>query len=308
MLPGFPILPEDDSAFEGAPLAHGGAIYVASRRGGARSVAYVTCHDALTGRLKWRREVCAGETLGQGSLPEVSHQLLTLAEDTLYFNTHMGVVAALDAHDGELLWITRYPRSGRVLNPSDRVDLHTFRDLTPCLFHRDRVMVAPADCDRLFALEAATGKLLWATPPEGAVDAVHLLGVGRGNLIASGEYLHWLDADTGRMLASFPENGNLGFGRVRPEPHGCGRGVLAGGAIYWPTNNGVLVFDQALDTRLGRGQPRMRDVFHLETDGESFRGANLLAVGGFVVAATSDKLLVYQGYRADAPSGPTAGE
>jgi len=59
--------------------------------------------------------------------------------------------------DGAIRWLTEYPRVDLQNENPDRNTQHLFRDLTPCLLHRDLVIVAPLDCDRLFALDANTG-------------------------------------------------------------------------------------------------------------------------------------------------------
>ncbi len=299
MLPGFPLRLEPDWAFEGAPIADAGSLYVALRRNGVRSQLYVASYDARSAQLRWKRKVCSAETAGQGRLPEITHALLTLHENTIYCNTNMGAVAALDQQTGGLLWAARYPRQRRLTTQSDRVDLHYFRDLTPCLLHHDMVITAPADCDRIFALEASSGQLLWATPPEGAVDAVHLLGVAQNNLLVSGEYLYWLNVYTGRIMTYFPQNGSLSFGRVRPQPHGMGRGLLAGDRVYWPTAENVFVFQAALreETLLGgrRGwRPQRIDNWRLNFHGRSVAGGNMILADGFLLMAGADKLTAWK--------------
>ena len=41
------------------------------------------------------------------------------------------------------------------------MDAHWQRDLNPCLFDHGRLYVAPADSPRVYALDAATGQILW---------------------------------------------------------------------------------------------------------------------------------------------------
>ena len=51
-------------------------------------------------------------------------------------------------------------------------------------------MVAPSDSDRIFALEATSGNLLWETDlPRGSLDAVHLLGIS-DDIVLSTFYRH----------------------------------------------------------------------------------------------------------------------
>jgi hypothetical protein len=72
-----------------------------------------------------------------------------------------------------------------------------------------------------------------------ADDAVHLLGVGKDNLIASGDGLWWINVYTGKVTGHFPES-------LPPAPpFGYGRGLLAGDRVYWPTRDYLYVFDQS---------------------------------------------------------------
>ena len=54
--------------------------------------------------------MASAETPGRGMTYEVTHNLLTLAGDSIYFNTNLGAVAAISARDGRLQWVSLYPR------------------------------------------------------------------------------------------------------------------------------------------------------------------------------------------------------
>ena len=62
-------------------------------------------------------------------------------------------------------WVSLYPRDRR----GDLLQLapHWQRDLNPCLFDRGTLLVAPADSPRIFALDAATGQILWQSGTRG---------------------------------------------------------------------------------------------------------------------------------------------
>ena len=192
---------EEGWAFDGAPVVAGARLFVTMRRNDIRPQAHVACFDTTTGRMRWRRFVCAAETPARGTLAECTHTLLTLAGGTIYVNTNLGAVASLAVEDGRINWLSLYPRvrSGNLL----RMDAHWQRDLNPCLFDHGRLYVAPADSPRLYALDAATGQILWPgrrddrpaeTPVQDPLDdVVHLLGVSGDCLIASGHKLYWID-------------------------------------------------------------------------------------------------------------------
>lgn len=272
-------LPDDPSwAFEGSPIVEGGNVYVGMRRSGVQPQAFVACFDAERGRLRWRKFVCAAETPAQGQYEELTHNLLTLAEGVIYYNTNLGAVAALDARDGQIRWIMRYERA-KTVDLGNRAK-HFYRDLTPCVYDRGQIYVAPSDSQSILALDAPTGIVVWECPwPD---DVVHLLGVSGGRLLASGDRLWWIDVLTGKITEppgkrekvaeSFPAQGS---------PKGLGRGVLVGDKVYWPTWDKIYVFDQNTD--------RQEEPIDLVARGAT--GGNLLAIDGLLLIATHDKLM-----------------
>ena len=308
-LEGFPIRPEAANwSFEGTPVSDGALLYVAMRRSdGARSQIYVAAFELPTtataiddedddsrptGRIKWRTRVCSAATLGEvtGS-DELSHLLLTLRDGTLFLNTNAGVVSAVRASDGRLLWALKYPRSEFRSADPNRGEQHFFRDLAPCLAYSDLVIAAPADSDRIFAVDAASGQLAWTLPPGAAADAVHLLGVGHDTLLASGDRLYWLDVRTGRILCQFPAGGPSGAGQAASSPRGLGRGVLAAGHVYFPTRENIYVFDQRpVKTDFG-WQPRL--VREIQLVPRGITGGNLVIADGILLIATGDRLVAF---------------
>jgi len=277
--------------FSGAPVTDGSRLYVAVRRTNqVRPEAHVACFDARSGRLCWRRFVCAADAQLPPH-PELAQNLLTMDEETLYLNTNLGVVAALRAEDGQVQWTVQYPRVDLQQPDPDRNELHLMRDLNPCLAYRGMVMVAPRDCQHLFCLDAITGTVLWATPAGQGADVVHLLGVGQGRLLASGECLYWFDIATGQLVCRFPASFQSGAGRARPSPRGYGRGLLAGDRVLWPTRQAIYVFQQrTIKTERGR-QPAL--IRRIELAGRGATGGNLLIADGVLLIAAADRLLAF---------------
>jgi outer membrane protein assembly factor BamB len=269
--------PDEKWAFEGSPLCDGENIYVGMRRSDVRPQAHVACFDAQNGKLKWRRLVSSAETPGQGQSNEITSNLLTLDAGRLYYNTNLGAVAALDAKSGRIEWLTIYPRAK--VGDSNELATHFYRDLTPCLYDHGKLFVAPADAEPLWALDAASGLLYWKTAP-GDDTPTQLLGVVGRHLWASGSKLYCIDIPTGKRPLYFPESSNRGL-------KSCGRGMLVGDRVYWPTANEIYVFDEKTCKRL-------RQPIELSARGapvqEQLHGGNLLAAGGFLFIVTNDKL------------------
>ncbi len=260
---------DDESwAFEGAPLSDGNHVYIALRRSDVRPQAYVACYDAQNGRELWRQFVCAAETPARGQAEEITSNLLTLAEETLYYNTNLGAVAALATADGHIHWLSQYERQtkGDLSQPPN----HFYRDLNPCLYHQGIVVAAPADSRAITAFDSATGQRLWATAEP--AEAVHLLGVRGRYLLASGERLWWIELATGRVMRRWPDGGSGG-------PRGYGRGILAGEEIFWPTRERIYIFNAETGTL-------SQEPIQLAALGAP--AGNLLALGNhFLIASAS---------------------
>jgi outer membrane protein assembly factor BamB len=97
--------------------------------------------------------VCSGAAQGRGQIDEMSHTLLTLAENRLYFCTNQGLAAALEAETGAIAWLAQYAR-GKIAGckPIGNV---IFARLS---MTRGTIYLAPMDTNAIFALDAGTGK------------------------------------------------------------------------------------------------------------------------------------------------------
>ena len=281
----WPIKPESSAwAFEGSPVSDGTHIYVAMRHSGARPQAHVACYEIATQRRLWRQLVCSADTpAGDGE--EITHNLLTLHEETIYYNTNLGAVAALSSSDGRVKLVNVYPRAtqGNHAKPTS----HFYRDLNPCVYYRSVVISAPSDSEGVFALDASTGQMVWESPL--LSDPIHLLGVTDGKLFASGASIHMLDALSGvHKNHAWPSQSN-------PDPPGFGRGVLAGGEVYRPTREQIEILDPRTLTPAGRQPLSLLN---------KAAGGNLVAAGDIVVITTADKIYIFNaGRSASTPSG-----
>ncbi|MCH8923408.1 MAG: PQQ-binding-like beta-propeller repeat protein [Planctomycetes bacterium] len=265
-------------AFEGSPVTDGTHIYVAMRQSGVRPQAHVACFDIASGRRLWRQKVCSADTPARDG-QEITHNLLTLHEETIYYNTNLGAIAALSTTDGQVKWANIYPRAKVNLN---QPPTHFYRDLTPCVFYRSVLIVAPSDHSGLFGLDAATGQLIWDSLLS---DPVHLLGTADGKLVASGKGIFLLDAMNGYFERFWPS-------RNHPDPPGFGRGLIAGNLVYRPTREEIEVLD------LGSLTPAARQPISLVGKAS---GGNLVAAGDLVVIATTEKLYIFGGAAPLAP-------
>ena len=201
-------------------------------------------------------------------------------------------MAAVSADDGRLLWLVKYPRATVRSGNPDVPEQHLFRDLNPCLAWKDLVIVAPSDCDRIFALEAMTGQLAWTLPPGAADDAVHLLGAVGDALVVSGDSLYWIDVHSGRLLTQFPRGKLGGSEQAAPSPRGFGRGIIAGNHILWPTRETIFIFDVKPALTDFGFQPRLAREIPLLPRGVT--GGNLVLAENVLLIATGDRLVAFQ--------------
>ena len=262
-------------AFEGSPVVAHGRVYVALHRNQPQTQTNVACYESETGKLLWTRKVCAAVADVDEGHNFVSHHLLTLAQNTVFYSTEMGAIAALDARNGLLQWVVTYERKEQ---NSRQYSNHMKQGLTPCLFHQGVVVAAPNDYEGLMAIDAQTGIMLWKRNLPGGVR--HLLGVGRGKLIVSGNRLWGLDLMKGGRV-------DWWMGSDDPETYGYGRGVLAEDVVFWPKRDEIFIVDQAT------GVIRRR-VALSALHGE--KGGNLTIADKYLLVAQPQRLVAFCEY------------
>lgn len=270
-------------AFDGSPVVDSGRVYVPVRRIHPQTQLQVACLDAETGRLVWSQEVCTAVTRIPEKYNLVGHHVLTLADGTLFYSTDTGAIAALDAETGLLRWVVTY--ESRVPEDPEVMGDPAERGLKPPVYHRGTVFASPNDTDAVMAIDAGTGLLKWQRELPDRIR--HILGVGAGRLIVSGDSLWGLEVETGRRVWGAPVHD--------PEFFGHGRGVLVGETVWWPTRETIEIRSQRT------GQPVMRQPINLRMKGAG--GGNLAIAGDALIAAGADRLIVFSetGRAAESP-------
>lgn len=259
-------------SFEGTPIVSGGRVYVSARRGFPEDEILVACFDADSSRLLWKRRVCASLRSPSDRFNLIGHNLLTLGDGRLYLSTGMGAIAALDTSDGRLIWMVTY-------QSNDDETTHELSDtrrhgLTPCVFYRGIVYVAPGDSKLLLALDATTGRPVWR---QSCPDQIlQMAGVADGRLILCGQSVWAVDTGTGQP--AWPEK--VGF--ADPAGRGYGHPALSHDFLYWPTRDEIL----RIDHRSGRVAGR---ILLRQDYGQS--GGNLVIADGRLLIAQPDGLV-----------------
>jgi outer membrane protein assembly factor BamB len=206
-------------SLEGAPVVRDGSVFiVASHVAQGRTTAVLHCYSAETGAPRWEVDLCEGPEFSPAAPERSRHYLLTEAGPLLVYASNAGAVVAVEADTGKRAWAVRY--AGRTPKAA------AGRGPCPAVAVRQRVYVAPSDLDRLLCLEAATGRSLWERE---AADVVHVYGVFEDQLLfATGSGLRTYQALTGADGWCRPGVGSLGS---------LGRGLLADGWVFWPTQD-----------------------------------------------------------------------
>ncbi len=277
------------AVFEGSPVADAHSVYVAVTDRVEMTASYVVCLDANTGDTRWIRYICEANANNDPISPtfEIAHRLLTLAGSTLYYQTNLGALAALDTETGSVRWLATYPWAGRggiggfngfgMMGGGGATPTQQ-RDLNPAIAHEGLVIIAPDETPRIFAFNSTTGELVWKSeviPDE--VKLSHLLGVAKGQLIATGDRVHWFDVKTGQQTHVFPDKPQVATG--------YGRGLLAGDRIYWPTKTEIHILDQASGLRAD-APIRLDQAYGVE-------GGNLAVGDGYLVVAQANSMVVF---------------
>lgn len=285
-------------AFEGSPVVDAQGVYVAVTEASTMTSFYVACLDPENGAPKWIRYLGEATSqfdnmVGMPATASIGSRLLSLDGSTLYYQTNLGAVGALDTETGGVRWVAAYPHVESRF-PGQGIG----RGLNPAIVHDGMVIIAPDDSPSLYAFDASTGTLLWKSDPLEKVE--HLLGVAKGRLFATGNWVWTIDVKTGKVIRYWPEAG-AGY-------EGHGRGILAGDCVYWPTKNEIHVLDQATGTRSDRGPIPLRSAFGIG-------GGNLSVGDGYLVVSNENSLVVFcqnsrliQRYRDEIAKAPDRAE
>lgn len=274
-------------SFEGTPVVDGNRLWVSARRGFPEEEIELACFDVESRQLVWRRRLCAVLRNNPEHYNVMGHRLLTLSDGRLIVETSAGAIAALDAETGRVLWLVAYEVIPRDDLPIDLNDPRR-HGLVPCVAAEGQIFAAPTDSNMIFCLDAATGRIIWQYKIGDRIQ--HLLGVFDGRLIASGRQLWALNVQHGRPI--WPEQR---VGSDDPRGHGYGRGVIAGGSIYWPLREEIW----RVDLRTGALQAR-----HAIQQALGETGGNLVIANGILLIAQAQRLVALGEPIAAPPAAP----
>ena len=281
-----------DYEFESAPLLLGDSLVTGiTRREGSTYVSRVICYDLRTGRRRWLSPVLStSPMLIDYAANRVSCSTVVHREGKLFYHASLGVVASLDLN-GRVEWITEYPRGELRDDPFAEDSPTGHRSFTPILLDDEFAYVAPADCDRIFALDSATGQLLWSTGAGNGRDIHAFVGITDQHLIAAGEYLYWINKFTGDVDCTTTRVSSSGRSRSDSSRVPAKPAAMDEHKIYWCQDREILVYRTSLADREIAPQPDLVDRIDLSPLGLS--AGNLVLSDQGLIIASSDRIALF---------------
>lgn len=252
--------------FTGPPVMLGDRIFLPVQTIDSSGLLAVACYSPTSGRLLWQTAVAS--ITANAERPA---DMLIAGSGKVYLPTDAGVVVALDAIDGQVAWARSYAR-GSSHAPNDLSQVSA-RSHGSYLLTAQALVCAPVDCPVIYALDPASGQLLWTN--QQAWNVEHLLGISAGRLVATGGQLWMLDPVSGATQFVWPDA--VGAGAT-----GSGRGCLAGGELFWPTKKVIYAFD------VNSGQQSRKPIPLAPLGDEG--GASVTPCGDGLLVATQGQL------------------
>lgn len=274
--------------FEGAPLIVGRRMYVGlSRRDDATLTSSLACYDVASGELIYETEVISSaRPLPAAPASRMASSLVSYREGMVYYHGDSGAVAAVDAEDGGILWLVRYPRAELDNSAYPRRRRAAGGRANPVALLGALAIVGPADLDRLMALDAFDGRMVWATGEAEADDADQVLGEVDGQIIVGGDSLYRLDRSTGTVMDRWPAGTTQQIHGALPQPRRQGRGLMAGQMVYWPTSEAIWVFDASTFVPVQKVDLRAIGML----------GGDLAAAAGMLVISDGRRVAAFEGH------------
>lgn len=299
VLDGYPATPhglgaeEEDRGWEieGVPLIVEGKLYVGlCRRDQAFVQVSLGCLDLASGRWLYHTPpLLVARPLGLASTSRIGQALVSYREGIVYYHGDCGGVLAIDGENGDLLWSLRYQRAEMEDGGYPRQRRAAQRQSSPPAIVAGMVIVMAADLDRVIAVDAMDGRVLWGTPIGTAAAVDQVLGLLAGKVILGGDQLFWLDAYRGSVVAQWPAGTTSQLQGALPQPRRSGRGLMAGDAIYWPTPGAIWIFDGALPAAGEPIVPIPQRRIDLQAIGVV--GGDLIAADGMLLISTGDSIV-----------------
>ncbi|MBX3459206.1 MAG: PQQ-binding-like beta-propeller repeat protein [Planctomycetes bacterium] len=246
-------------------VVYEGVLYAVASKVEALSDIFVVALRPETGDVLWRLRLCYGQqetTMFGRPAREPIPSLPAFSGGLMYLCTNIGGAVAVDLNTRGIRWVTRYEYTPRPV--SKYIDTY-YRDVSwfnsPTMYaeHEGRayVVFAPTDAEKMFAVDAVSGAIVWRMNREGQplYGGRALVGVREGSVVVAGDggirggassMLHLVSLAGGvvtRSTAVVHEKG----GRMTL----VGRPGIASNRVYWPGmtgGSGAAIAEVDLDT------------------------------------------------------------
>jgi outer membrane protein assembly factor BamB len=282
----------------GLPILARDTLYIAGKSGMVNngqdnlSRQYLLAIRPHDGKLLWKTEV--------GSFREVQQSYYYAMRDTapqprlayrsgsIYMDTHVGVLARLDAESGALDWGYAYPTEpiqgqSRFIWFGMQMNQDPTPSGPPPISVGDAIVIKGAKADRICAIDPDRMKLLWDRP---VAKASRLLGVDDQTVFLGGADLGAVDRKTQRLQWSTPMPGGSDEGNVLVRADG----------LWQLTPRGIF----EVDPKSGQ----VRRIFRGEDIGAS--GGDLVLTDRWLLAISNRTISAYP--RGGAGAGQAAAE
>ncbi|MFP4104914.1 MAG: PQQ-binding-like beta-propeller repeat protein [Phycisphaerae bacterium] len=245
---------------------------------------FLVCLDAASGELLWKTSVAQAPMVSSRYGHMRGKELLTVGstpavvDGRVFVTTNAGVVAAFDAEAGQPVWAYQYDTQ---IGGNQRYYPQRYNSTSPLHFppnpvivSRGRVIVLPADSEKILAFSADEGAMLWSANRE---DMSHLTAVGEDRLVLSSPEARVLSMKDGKLV------GNSGYrGRIKDV---YGRPAVS--------DSSILLSSAGKIYRLDRENHNVATWNIAHPD--SLLG-NLVAVDGKLIAANAAGICGYFSY------------
>lgn len=184
------------------PLVVGDTLFVAGTELLGVFQHWICAFERATGNLRWKTYTNAGQmelNMFGNPIKEATPGWVSEHDGVLYCCMNVGVVVALDASTGAVLWESAYEQEGIPVTENPvTYERHPGWAPSRAAVWKDRVFVAPTDSLDVYAVERATGAI---RPIPGlrrslANGNTWFLGVHRGVLLIGGNHVTAIDPET----------------------------------------------------------------------------------------------------------------
>ncbi len=239
-----------DTFFLGPPLPLMGQLYVLAETKSEGTVSLIVL-DAQTGNLLWQQPLANSETsLIEDPSRRIAGITPSYADGVLVCPTAVGAVVAVDLASRSLLWGYRYRRDydfnqhmmlrmQGVIQPGQSVPVRWAESIP--IIVEGRVLITPAESNRIHCLSLGDGKLLWSEKQQDDIFVAHV--TSELVVLAGRRGMRGLRLSDGKpgwngQTTLYPDEACL-----------SGQGFASDGKYYVPLSNATIA---AVD--LGTGQ------------------------------------------------------